>query len=146
MEKGKNKPLVSFAFESKLQLRGRKKLKAFLPILCHMERHLLHSLSIVFCSDDFLLEMNRSYLKHDYLTDIISFNLSEIPATIEGELYISIDRVRENAKLFQDSMEHELHRVIFHGLLHFCGYNDKKSPQKLTMRKMEDFYLKMYFK
>jgi rRNA maturation RNase YbeY len=76
--------------------------------------------------------MNQSYLKHDYLTDIISFNLSEAPAIIEGELYISIDRVRENAKTFKVSMNYELHRVIFHGVLHFCGYDDTISKAILS--------------
>jgi rRNA maturation RNase YbeY len=145
MEMGKIKPMVSFAFEAQFQLKGRIKLKTFLPFLCLKEHHQLHSLSIVFCSDNFLLEMNQSYLKHDYFTDIISFNLSEAPAIIEGELYISIDRVRENAKTFKVSMNYELHRVIFHGVLHFCGYDDKKKPQKLIMRTKEDFYLKKYF-
>jgi rRNA maturation RNase YbeY len=145
MEMGKIKPMVSLAFEARLQLKGRRKLKTFLALLCHKENHRLHSLSIVFCSDDFLLEMNQFYLKHDYLTDIISFSLSEISAIVEGELYISIDRVRENAKTFEVSVNHELHRVIFHGVLHFCGYDDKKKSQKLIMRKKEDFYLKKYF-
>ena len=143
---GKIKPIISFAFEAKVQLTERKKLKTFLAVLCHKEHYLLHSLSIVFCSDDFLLDMNQSYLKHKYFTDIISFNLSETPDKIEGELYISVDRVRENAKTFRVSVNQELHRVIFHGVLHFCGYNDKKSSQKIIMRKKEDFYLKKYFR
>ena len=92
------------------------------------------------------MEMNRRFLKHDYYTDIISFSLSETARQIEGEIYISIDRVRENAQKRQLTLHEELHRVIFHGALHLCGYKDKSEKEKKVMTEAENKYLKSYFK
>jgi len=100
----------------------------------------LESLNIIFCSDDFLLNINQEYLNHDYYTDIITFDYSS--DKVEGELYISIDRVRENAKDLGISFNHELHRVIIHGVLHLCGYKDKSEEEEKLMRLKEDTYLK----
>lgn len=101
----------------------------------------LGPISIIFCSDDFLLDINRNYLDHDFYTDIISFPYGKNP--IEGDLYISIDRVRENANTYQVSFEQELHRVIIHGVLHFLGYNDKTSEDQKIMTQKEDYYLSL---
>ncbi len=98
-------------------------------------------ISIVFCSDEYLLEMNRLYLHHDYYTDIITFDLGNGSA-IEGELYISIDRVKDNAINMDVPYLDELHRVIIHGILHLCGYKDKKQQDVLVMRGLEDKYLR----
>ena len=103
------------------------------------------SLSIVFCSDEFLLDINRNYLKHDYYTDIITFNLSQPASPVEGEIYISVDRVKENAASEKASFTHELHRVIFHGVLHLCGFTDKSAADKATMTKQENVLLNRYF-
>jgi rRNA maturation RNase YbeY len=89
--------------------------------------------------------MNRRFLKHDYYTDIISFNLRGSKTDpIVGEIYISVDRIRENARINNVSINQELHRVMFHGVLHLCGYNDKTKPQQRIMRLKEDSYLIKY--
>jgi probable rRNA maturation factor len=92
-----------------------------------------------------VLEINKQYLAHDYFTDIISFELSAPDSPAEGEIYISIDRVRDNAKTIGEPFYRELHRVIFHGTLHLCGYKDKTAAQKKLMRQKEDEYLTSYF-
>lgn len=125
-------------------LRERNKLKAFLPSLFKAEKKELASLSYIFCPDDYLLEMNKEYLKHDYYTDILSFDLSDSEKTIEGEIYISVDRVLENARNQGVAIKEELHRVIFHGALHLCGFGDKTRSEKTKMTKMENKYLKDY--
>ena len=122
----------------------RTAVKDFLRSLFKKEKTKLDSLNYIFCSDDYLLEINKNYLNHNYYTDIITFDLSEGPA-ITGEIYISIDRVRENATQFNTSFKQELHRVIFHGALHLCGYKDKIHSDQEIMRKKEDTYLKNYF-
>jgi rRNA maturation RNase YbeY len=100
-------------------------------------------ITIVFCNDDYLLEVNRSYLNHDYYTDIITFDYSE-NKTISGDLFISLDRVKENAGIYQVSFHHELVRVVFHGILHLCGYNDKYTEDIKLMREKEDLFLKQF--
>jgi rRNA maturation RNase YbeY len=90
--------------------------------------------------------MNRQFLKHDYFTDIISFELENSPSRgMVAEIYISTDRVRDNARRLDIPIKQELHRVIFHGVLHFCGYADKTLTQKIEMRYREDHYLQRYF-
>lgn len=104
----------------------------------------MSNLNYIFCTDRQLLEINRQYLKHDYYTDIITFELSGPTDPIEGEIYISIDRVKENARILKEKLNKELHRVIFHGALHLCGYSDKSKKEILKMRKMEDQCLLNY--
>ena len=99
-------------------------------------------ITVILCSDQFLLDMNKKFLDHDYYTDIITFDYCA-GNIISGELYISVDRVKENAKSFEVSFAHELHRVMAHGILHLCGYKDKKKLDVLLMRKKEDEKLKM---
>ncbi len=111
-----------------------------------MEKEALWSLTYVFCSDEYLLGINKEYLKHDYYTDIITFNLANPEQPVEGEIYISLDRVKENAKNIGQSYNNELHRVIFHGALHLCGFKDKTKEEQATMRRKEDEYLNLYFK
>tara|TARA_B100000575_G_C22963704_1_gene556613 strand:+ start:146 stop:559 length:414 start_codon:yes stop_codon:yes gene_type:complete len=101
-------------------------------------------LSLVFCSDDYLLEINKKHLNHDYYTDIITFDYSE-ENKISGDLLISIDRVKENAKNFSVSFRQELNRVVIHGVLHLCGYKDKTEKEKNQMRNLENKYLKTIF-
>jgi len=103
------------------------------------------NLNFVFCSDTYLLEINKSYLQHDYYTDIITFDNSESSA-LEGDIFISIERVLENAQLQQTTFNRELLRVIIHGVLHLIGYDDKDDNSKTTMRKMEDKYVDLYFR
>ncbi|MBK8831050.1 MAG: rRNA maturation RNase YbeY [Saprospiraceae bacterium] len=104
------------------------------------EGYELNRLDIVFCSDEFLLEINRNHLDHDYYTDIITFPLNDNP--LIAEIYISIDRVQENAAGLNISFEDELHRVMIHGVLHLCGYDDHEEEDIRMIRKKEEFYLK----
>ena len=105
--------------------------------VANQEEKVLGDLTIIFCSDDYLLEVNREHLDHDYYTDIITFDYSDFP-TVSGDLFISVDRVKENATDFNVSFEHELHRVIIHGFLHLCGYFDKTNEDEFLMRSKEN--------
>ncbi|AXY76688.1 rRNA maturation RNase YbeY [Paraflavitalea soli] len=137
---------VDFHFLEPANLKDRLMLKAFLRSLFKREGTKLESLRYIFCSDKYLLEINRQYLNHDDYTDIITFNLSNHPAPVMGEIYISIDRVRDNAQQFHTSFKEELHRVIFHGALHLCGYKDKTSKDARLMREKEDESIARYRK
>jgi metalloprotein, YbeY/UPF0054 family len=138
--------VVHFHFVDRYgSLKDRKLLKKFLIDLTKKEGHKLRSIHYIFCSDSYLLKLNQDYLKHNTLTDIITFPLSKKSELIEAEIYISLDRVKENAGLYKTTLKEELHRVIFHGLLHLCGYKDKSASEKTLMRKKEDEYLKKWF-
>lgn len=137
---------VSFHFLESITLKNREALKVFLRELFKKEGTKLEVMRYIFCSDDYLLEINRQYLNHDYYTDIITFNLADKGAPVEGEVYISIDRVRDNARQFKTTVTDELHRVIFHGALHLCGYKDKTKKEEALMRTMESKYLRRYRK
>jgi probable rRNA maturation factor len=125
-------------------LANRVALKSFIEKRVKKEGYTIDSLTYVFCSDKYLLKINKDFLSHDYYTDIISFDLSEVPGRLIGEVYISVDRVKDNAKTHGTSLKEEFHRVIFHGALHFCGYKDKKPTDAKKMREMEDLWLKAY--
>jgi rRNA maturation RNase YbeY len=127
-------------------LTNRTELKDFIASIFKTEGKRLQNLNYVFCTDEYLLDINRSSLNHDYYTDIITFDLSSIKRVIEGEIYISVDRVRDNAKSLSVTIQEELHRVIFHGALHLCGYKDKSPKDSKAMRAAEDKYLAKYFK
>ncbi|MFN7115921.1 MAG: rRNA maturation RNase YbeY [Saprospiraceae bacterium] len=107
------------------------------------EGKVLQHISYIFCSDDYLLDLNQQYLDHDTLTDIITFQYSKLP-DIEGDIFISIDRVKENAHTFGVTFEEELRRVIIHGVLHLCGYGDKTSLDKARMTEKENEALQMW--
>ena len=127
-------------------LSNRLALKGFVEKAIKKEGLTTASLQYIFCSDKFLLGINKSYLKHDYYTDIISFDLSETKGMLIGEVYISIDRVKDNAKTHNVPFKEEILRVIFHGALHFCGYKDKKTADAKEMRAQENKWLKSYLK
>ena len=127
-------------------LRQRILLKTFIEKQLRKEGVIIEALQYVFCSDAYLLNINKQFLNHDYYTDIISFDLSEEKGRLIGDIYISIDRVKENAKMHHNLYTQELLRVIFHGALHFCGYKDKKPADAKLMRSMEDKWLKAYLK
>ena len=140
----KEKPSVRLHFLSKFNLDSRERLKAFILVRFRKEKKPLESLEIIFCDDDHLIGLNRQFLNHDYYTDILSFPLSAPGKPLIGEIYISIDRVRDNAKNLKSSFKMELHRVIFHGVLHFCGYKDKSVADIRLMRSKEEKWLKVY--
>ncbi len=126
--------------------KEKNKLKLFIEGIFADEKHKLQNLSYIFCSDDHLLKINQDFLKHDFYTDIITFDLSAGKfAPIDGEIYISTDRVKDNARLLNITFKEELHRVIFHGALHLCGYKDKTKNDLKLMRQAEDKYLRQYF-
>ena len=129
-----------------MTLGNRVALKAFIEKQMKKEGIVIECLQYVFCSDKYLLGINKQFLNHDYYTDIISFDLSETKGQLIGDIYISIDRVKENAKTVKTTQGNELLRVIFHGALHFCGYKDKKPADAKLMRSMEDKWISAYLK
>lgn len=133
------------AHEVKVGLKERTRLKGFIQELFKREEQGLSNLQYVFCTDEYLLQINQEFLNHDTYTDIVTFELSPDPEVTEGEIYISIDRVKENADQYEVTENYELHRVMFHGALHLCGYKDKTKKDVELMRQKEDEYLKLYF-
>ena len=126
-------------------IKNRRHLKLFINQLFKEERKVFHSLNIIFCSDEYLLAINKLHLQHNFYTDIITFDLSEKDSQfIVGELYISIDRVKENASSLYINFSTELLRVIFHGALHLCGFKDKTKTDIKKMRDKEEEYLRLY--
>ena len=121
-------------------------MKALLIELFRKEKVELDAIQYVLVSDEALLEVNRSYLNHDYYTDIITFDLSAPGSAKVSDIYISLDRVEENAKRYNQSRINELRRVMIHGCLHLCGYKDKLKTDQLRMREREDYYLRLYTK
>ena len=126
-------------------LNDRLKLKLFIKELFTKEGFNLRNITYIFCSDKCLLNINQQFLSHDYYTDIITFDLSETSQQKAGEVYISVDRVKDNAEKLKISFTNELHRVIFHGALHLCDYEDKTRLGIKKMRISEDKYLRLYF-
>lgn len=128
------------------KLKDKRKLSAYLDALVqqHLEGIKKVSLNYIFCTDEHLLGINRQFLDHDTFTDIITFDLSEKEQEVIGEIYVSVDRIRDNATQFKTSFEQELHRVIFHGALHLCGFTDKKPADKKEMTIQEDRCLEEY--
>ena len=137
-------PIIQFNFLEPVSLKDRTRLKQFLVSLFKKEGKKLGELQYIFCSDDYLLDINRQYLNHDFYTDIITFDLSQKGQSINAEIYISVDRVKDNAQEYNSSLKKELHRVIFHGALHLCGYKDKTPAQEKEMRQMEEKYLTLW--
>jgi probable rRNA maturation factor len=141
-----NKTIFFNKADKTMTLGNRVALKAFIEKQMKKEGVAIDCLQYVFCSDKYLLGINKQFLNHDYYTDIISFDLSEKPGQLIGDIYISVDRVKENAKTMKTTQGNELLRVIFHGALHFCGYKDKKPADAKLMRSMEDKWIKAYIK
>jgi len=139
-------PIIQFHFISPCGLKNRQKLKDFILSIFRKERRTVETVNIIFCDDKFLLTLNLQFLHHDYYTDILSFPLSAKGKPLIAEVYISTDRVKDNAKNLESPIFEELHRVIFHGILHFCGYNDKSNGEIKKMRAAEDRYLNSYFR
>ncbi len=118
-----------------------QKVIAWLSNTIKEENHTLVHLNIIFCSDRYLQEKNYVYLQHDTFTDVITFDYTTLSGKVEGDLYISVERVRENAKMLKHSFEQELYTIIVHGVLHLVGYNDHTSAEKCIMRDKEYTYV-----
>ncbi len=140
-----NMSVKFFFLDTKVTLTNRTALKRFISKIFKTERIKLGSLSYIFCTDEHLLQINKQYLNHNYYTDIITFDLSNDSESVSGDIYISIDRVKDNARIERVSVKEELHRVIFHGALHLCGYKDKNQADKSEMTAAEDHHLNLYF-
>ena len=134
--------MIIFNYETKFDLKSSDRVKDWLMTSINFEDRKIDIISFIFCNDDYLLGINSKYLKHNTLTDIISFD-ETLGKTLSGDIFISIERVRENAGIFKTSFKDELHRVMIHGVLHFCGYNDKTKEEKHLMREKEDYYLSL---
>lgn len=124
--------MIEFYSETDFKIEDTKALSHWISEIILHENHELGDLTYVFCNDDYLHKLNLQFLNHDTLTDIISFDNS-LGKQIHGEIYISVERVKENARTYQVAFLDELHRVIIHGVLHFCGYKDKTKKQQETM-------------
>lgn len=132
-----------FSEKTRFKLKNPKKSSAWIKSIMKREKKTLNSLNYIFCSDEYLRDINIEYLNHKTYTDIITFNYNPSQKEIEGEIYISIDRVKENAAKFKVDVQTELHRVMIHGVLHLLGYNDKSKSEKAAMREKEDSCLSL---
>jgi rRNA maturation RNase YbeY len=134
--------MILFHSETKFQLKQKVKIKSWIKKAFVKEGKTIKDINFVFCDDRFLVEKNKTYLGHDALTDIITFDYSE-GDLISGDIFISVERVKENASIYNTPFLNELSRVIVHGILHLLGYKDKSKKEKEIMREKEDFYLSL---
>lgn len=134
--------MIRFHAITDFDIADKSKLKKWIIKVVEKEGSAIAELNFIFCDDDYLLEKNKTFLKHNTLTDIITFDYSE-KNTLTGDVYISIERVKENSQNYGVPYENELHRVIIHGVLHLLGYKDKNEKQQKEMREKEDFYLSL---
>lgn len=141
----KNTPIYFHFLYPPFSLSNRSELKSFIKHLIQKEGRQLKKINYIFCNDDYLLNINQTHLNHNTFTDIITFDYSTKEEAIVSDIYISIDRIKENAKIYNTTFKRELLRVIFHGALHLCGYKDKTKAEQEIMRSKEDFYLNLYF-
>lgn len=131
-----------FSEENDYVFKEKKNFKNVVKLIGEKEKKEFQNINIILCSDNYLLNINRKYLKRNYLTDIITFpNTAE---NISGDIFISIDRIKENAVIFKVPFINELKRVLIHGILHLCGYEDYNDDQKSNMTKKEDYYLNFF--
>lgn len=135
--------MINFHYEIKFDLDRTENYTNWINTIINSENADLGDLSYIFCSDDYLLKLNQKYLKHNSFTDIITFDYSA-QKVISGDIYISIDRIRENAVKFNEDFNKELLRVMAHGVLHLLGYNDKNKKEKEAMRAKEDEKIDMF--
>ena len=121
----------------------KTKLKAFIEMLFRKEKRKAGEIQYIFCTDEYVLEINKQFLEHDYYTDVITFDLGG-SAQVDAEIYISVDRVKDNARQFSESFTREMLRVMIHGALHLCGYGDKTKREITRMRERENYYLRLF--
>jgi probable rRNA maturation factor len=132
--------MISYNYETELQLDNEQKLSEWIAKAIIEEGFNEGEINYIFCDDAYLLKLNVQYLDHDTLTDIISFDYT-LGKQINGDVYISAERVRENAEHYAVSFENEMSRVLIHGILHYCGYKDKSEADEAEMRSKENYYL-----
>lgn len=143
----KKKEKINFRFQKTISITNRSAIKNTIIAIFKKEKQTLESIDIVFCSDEYLLDINKVNLQHNYYTDTITFNYTpKNQKEVLGEIYISVDRVRDNAARYNSTVKMELLRVIFHSSLHLCGYKDKSHAQKKEMTLKEDNYIDIYKK
>jgi len=133
--------MISFNYETKFQLQNKGEISRWISDVINSEKHKEGEINYVFCDDSYLLKLNVEFLNHNTLTDIISFDYS-MGKVLHGDIFISIERAKENASDFGVSFKEELHRLIVHGVLHYCGFKDKTDEDASLMRDKENFYLK----
>ena len=133
--------IVFFNEDINFKFQDKNKFKAWLKKVAEKEDFTIGELNYIFCSDEYLHKINLEYLDHDTYTDIITFDNSETETVIEGDIFISIERVRENSQTLNTVFEEEIKRVIVHGLLHLCGYDDHAPEDKAEMRRLESEYI-----
>ena len=134
----------NYADVNAITLPNKRLVQQFIADIFKMEERGLDHLNYIFCSDPYILKVNKDFLQHDYFTDIITFDLTEKEDTI-GELYISVETVKSNSLLHGVSFYIEMMRVLFHGALHLCGYDDKKKSEITIMRQKEEYYLQLFY-
>jgi probable rRNA maturation factor len=135
--------MISFNYENEFELQNEDQLATWISAVILSENKKEGDINYIFCDDDYLLNLNEQYLDHDTLTDIISFDYS-VGNELHGDIFISVERVRENAQDFSVTFEEELKRVLVHGVLHYCGYKDKSEDDEQLMRSKEDEKIKMF--
>ena len=135
--------MISFNYETEFELPNEDQLSNWLSQVILSENKKEGDINYIFCDDEYLLNINKQYLDHDYYTDIISFDYS-VGNELNGDIFVSIDRVKENATDFNATFDEELKRVIIHGILHYCGYKDKSEEDEALMRSKEDEKTKMF--
>jgi rRNA maturation RNase YbeY len=133
--------MISFNYETNFELPYEQEFSSWISKVIISEKCKEGEINYIFCDDDYLLDINQKYLNHDTLTDIISFDYS-VGKELHGDIYISVERVKENAKDFEVDFKDEIRRVMVHGVLHYCGYKDKSEEDKKLMRSKEDHYIK----
>ena len=134
---------INFYSENEFVLADHRKYEKWIERVIASEEKKLEEISYIFCDDDYLLNLNEEFLKHDTYTDIITFDYS-VGKILQGDIYISTERVKENSDEFNVSFEEELRRVIIHGVLHLCGYKDKTKEQSLLMRQREEEKMELF--
>ena len=135
--------MISFNYETEFELHNEADFSRWLSEVILSENKKEGGINYIFCDDDYLLEINQQYLDHDTLTDIISFDYS-VGNEINGDIFVSVERVKENASDYKVIFDEEIQRVLVHGILHYCGYKDKTEADELAMRAKEDEKMKMF--
>ena len=135
--------MISFNYETDFELHNEADFSKWLSEVILSENKKEGEINYIFCDDDYLLEINQQYLDHDTLTDIISFDYS-VGNELNGDIFVSVERVKENASDYNATFQEEIQRVLVHGILHYCGYKDKTEADELVMRRKEEEKMKMF--